>query len=613
MINYIFSGYGHQAAKYPITNNYIADAIEKGYLKGFSEARMAKSSGYQEYVKEHPDSRPFDYFVKEKMGFGTRFHVTPFPPTRKKLYYAETSLDLGVKAVDMALKDAGLDAREIDAWFISTVSPNQKAPGIAPQIKAHFVGFDNHAPTFSLTSGCAGFNINLERAIEYLQGHPEAQHVVVGHTETMSSFLTQRVKFVPFVTFGDAAGMVILSKSEGEKPEGVLDICNRQDLQMIDFVGVDKHWNLYMNDTIIKDRAIANIPEASLEVMEKSQWKAEDIDCVVPHQTGNAILHPACGQLGIPLGKLNLEAQARYGNVSGATVPVALSMLHHEERLGDGNKILCPMAGVGGNYGAFTYIVPTGKKLKTKVDKKPLEGKVALVLGASGTLGKEIALELIGQGANIIAHYNKNQEAAEQIKARAEEAKVSCALVQADFNEPGDVANLILTMQIVKQEINYFVNASGVLLSRKPGKVQNVNHFVPLQIFKAIFPFLKGSALFVGAAAEDTNVPLVHEFISARRALHGVMSSMSGEILKSGNYLLWYQPGVMEEGMLRNIDSKALYKFMLEIGQEEPLKIKETAQRIVGSLYIPKVVGTYNTYQNMMIVRRDGYQLEVDI
>ncbi len=52
---------------------------------------------------------------------------------------------------------------------------------------------------------------------------------------------------------------------------------------------------------------------------------------------------------------------------------------------------------------------------------------------------------------------------------------------------------------------------------------------------------------------------------------------------------------------------------LVEIGQEKPLAANETAFRIVNSLYIPKVEGTHHNYENALVVRRDGYQLEVDI
>ncbi len=614
--SYIFSGMGHSAGKFQISNEFIADALRKGFLRGFDEERMAKSKNYQAYKVKHHDIGPFDYFVREKMGFITRWHVTPFPPTRKKLNYAETSLELGVKAADMAMKDAGITPKQIDAWFVSTVSPHQKAPGIAAAIKSHFVAFNNFKPAYTLTSGCAGFNINLERAIEYLKANSEAKHVVVGHAETMSSFLTQRVKFVPFVTFADGAAFVVLSRTETDTPQGVLNVNNYQDMQMVDFVGVDKNWNLYMDDSLIKDRAIKNIPEASVEILNKSDWKAEDVDLCVPHQTGNAILYPAAKLLGLTPQQVYLEAQHEYGNISGATVPIAFSMLNKAGKLKPGMKILSPMAGVGGNYGAFSYVVPEKKyslEKLTRLFKGDLKEKTALVLGASGTLGSEIAKELIVRGANVILHYNKHNQKIAELELFAKNNNVVAESYQANFNVKEQIERIIEILVCKDREINFFVNAAGVLMSRKKGKVLNVNHYAPLKIFKSIIPYLKGTALFVGAAAEDVNVPEIHNFISAKRSLHGTMASMSGEILKAGNYLVWYIPGVLSEGMLRNIDPKALYQFTVEIGQEKPLLANETAFRIVNSLYIPKVEGTHHNYENALVVRRDGYQLEVDI
>ncbi|HAN00534.1 MAG TPA: hypothetical protein DCQ26_18220 [Marinilabiliales bacterium] len=616
MESFIFTGMGHSAGKYPITNEFIADALRKSFLRGFDETRMAKSKNYLEYKETNPDIGPFDYFVREKMGFNIRRHVTPFPPTVKKLYYAESSLELGVKAVENALKDGGISPNEIDAWFISTVSPHQKAPGIAAAIKSHFVGFKNFTPAFTLTSGCAGFNINLERAIEYFKAHLQAKHVVVAHTETMSSFLTQRVKFVPFVTFADGAAAVVLSRVETDSPQGVLSINNYQDMRMVDFVGVDKHWNLYMDDSLIKDRAVENIPLASREALQKTGWDIEEVDLCVPHQTGNAILLPSAEALGLPTEKVFLEAQQGFGNISGATVPIAYSMLNEQKRLVPGMKILSPMAGVGGNYGAFTYKVPDAKHLKLSSNylfSADLKGTTALLLGASGTLGKEIAFDLIRRGANVWLHYNRNVEQIHSIEAFAKEQGVNVKSSQADFNVPEEVELLSQFIANSGQTINFFINAAGVLMSRKEGKVLNVNHYAPLQLFKKVLPVLKGSALFVGAAAEDVSVPEIHPFISAKRSLHGVLASMSGELLKTGNYLVWYIPGILNGGMLRNIDPKALYQFSVEIGQEKPLEIAETAHRIVSSLYIPKVVGTHHSYENALVVKRDGYQMEVDV
>src|SRR3989339_344370 len=278
--NYIFTGFGHAAGKYKITNPDLEFATKSNYLKGFREDKILSSKNYLKLKEQYPELTPFEYFASYKMGFTTRHHVTPFPPGEKYNVKPETSLDLAVKAVDMALKDAGIHPEKIDAWFFSTVSPHEKAPGIAATIKCFFTNYYNYSPTMTVASGCSGFMLNLERALDYMKCNPDIKNIVVGHTETMSSFLWNLTHYVPFVTFGDAAAAIVVSRQEGNKKEGILEIKNLQDMKMIGFVGVDKEWNLYMTDGVIKERAVENIASISTEILQKSKWSAEDTDLV---------------------------------------------------------------------------------------------------------------------------------------------------------------------------------------------------------------------------------------------------------------------------------------------------------------------------------------------
>ena len=249
--NYIFSGFGYSAGRFTITNNDIYDALKKGYFEGFAEDKINASTKFAQYRETHPDDTPFDYFAGNIMGFYERHYVRPFPPRVNRMQ-VESSLELAVKAVKNAMIDAKVQASDIDAWFVSTVSPHQQAPGIAGSVKSFFTDAKNYTPAFSLMSGCAGFNQNLQKCIEYFRLHKEAKYAVVAHTETMSSFLNKRTKFVPFVTFGDAAAAVIVERVEAEEKFGILSICNYQDLKMLDYVGVDDSF-LVTSDKAISD------------------------------------------------------------------------------------------------------------------------------------------------------------------------------------------------------------------------------------------------------------------------------------------------------------------------------------------------------------------------
>lgn len=606
--NYVFTGFGSSYGKYKITNADIEDAIDKGFLGGFSKEKIIASKRYQEFCKKNGVTSPFNYFAGHIMGFYERHHVAPFPPTKKKLHYAETSLGLAVRAIDVAITDAQIHPSKIDAWFLSTVSPHEQAPGIATTVKAYFTKVDNRAPCFSLASGCSGFNINLQRAMEFFKNNPNAKHVVVAHAETMSGFLRQRIKFTPFVTFGDGSAAVVLSSVIDTEKYGIIDIVNLHDLYMIDYVGVDQNNNLYMDDSLIKDRAIINIPDASQKCLKKSQMQIEDIDLMVPHQTGNVILSQSAEKLGISPEKVYLQGQKKYGNVSGATVPICFSLLSQTKKLINGMRILSATAGVGGTYGAFTYIVKNREKNNPNYYKyyNDLKDKNVLVLGASGTIGVEISKALQKRTANLILHANNNIENLNQF--------INSEVYKCDFSKDNQVNSFIHEILKNNKQIDYIINAASNLNSEVS---YPVNFLTPVKIIKSILPIIKSGILQIGTATEELCFYNFNEWISANRSMHGFLASASGEFLKYGIKTVYFIPGFSDNGISNSFDSKQKFKFMQISGQNEFLTTTFIAENIVKSLYIPKILNTANPapsqYENAMIIRRLGYKLEVDV
>ncbi len=610
MINYIFSGIGHASGQHKVSNDDIYRACKQGLLSGFDESKVLASKNYRAFLEKHPDTSPFDYFAKYKMGFENRHSVVPFPPKKKHFLRIETSTEMAVRAIQDAFDDANVLPEEVDAWFVSTVSPHEQAPGIAATIKTYFVNQDNLRPTYTLTSGCSGFNLNLERALEYLQLNEDAKHVVVAHTETMSSFLTEKSKFVSFVTFGDAAGAVILSKVEGSEKEGLMAVENYQDLKMIDNVGVDKAWNLYMDEGIIKNRAITNIVNSSKSILKKTNWTLDEVDLLVPHQTGNAILHSAAQILNLPPEKLYLEAQKEFGNVSGATVLLSLSLLNKAHQLKSENKILSAVAGVGGKYGSFTYIVPK-KQDKELRSYQPLKNKKVLVIGATGGLGQEVVKNLHRAGADVLLQF-RNEEKLSVFK----EQDIPFQSYQADLSSADAVEIMLNQIKKEHTQIDYLILASGISggLSNAPEvsaeeiqKVYAINYKSPVQIYQALFPILKESVLFMGSAAEDAQFQGSSSYVSSKRSLHGFVASASWEAFSKGLKMIYYMPGIVGTGMTDQLNDKQIFMAMQQINQPNLLPPKEVADRIVKSLYAVKVNKVDDAFENILTVRRDGY------
>jgi 3-oxoacyl-[acyl-carrier-protein] synthase-3 len=92
--------------------------------------------------------------------------------------------------------------------------------------------------------------------------------------------------------------------------------------------------------------AVQGMAKASAEVIKKCGVTPDDVDLVVPHQANLRIIEAVVTRSGIPMDKVMLTVE-RYGNMSAATVPVALTEAVEEGRVKPGSLILMPAFGAG--------------------------------------------------------------------------------------------------------------------------------------------------------------------------------------------------------------------------------------------------------------------------
>jgi 3-oxoacyl-[acyl-carrier protein] reductase len=92
---------------------------------------------------------------------------------------------------------------------------------------------------------------------------------------------------------------------------------------------------------------------------------------------------------------------------------------------------------------------------------KPLEGKVAIVTGASRGIGRAIALELAQRGAQVVVNYNRGAEAAAEVVAVIEAAGGQATAVQADVSDFEQAGGLIQTSLETFGQIDILVNNAG--------------------------------------------------------------------------------------------------------------------------------------------------------
>ncbi len=101
-----------------------------------------------------------------------------------------------------------------------------------------------------------------------------------------------------------------------------------------------------------------------------------------------------------------------------------------------------------------------------------LRGKTALVTGAAKRIGREIALALAAEGANVVIHYRESAAEAEGLGAELAARGVQSWPVGADFDDPAATARLIPDALAAAGSLDILVNSASLF---SPSAIQDVD------------------------------------------------------------------------------------------------------------------------------------------
>lgn len=277
----------------------------------------------------------------------------------------QATSDLAYEASLQALASAGLTADQIDLIIVATITPDMFFPSTACLLQ-ELLGAKK-AAAFDLSAACSGFIYALATANGLIQSGLYRNALVVG-AETLSR-ITDYTDRNTCILFGDGAGAVVV----GEVPEGrgfqsfVLGADGAGgELLRIQGGGsrlpaseqslADKRHYLEMNGRDVFKFAVRVMGSAAEEALNKAGLSKADIDLLVPHQANIRIVHSALERLGLPEDKamVNLD---RYGNVSAASIPLALVEAIEEGRAKEGDRLVLVGFGGGLTWGASVLVL----------------------------------------------------------------------------------------------------------------------------------------------------------------------------------------------------------------------------------------------------------------
>jgi len=277
--------------------------------------------------------------------------------SRRVVREGELTSDIGLKAAEAALADAGIAASDLDLIVMATTTPDETFPATATRIQAR-LGMTRGA-AFDLQAVCSGFIYGMAVADNFIKA-AQAKTVLLIGAETMSRILDWTDRST-CVLFGDGAGAVVLRAGEGKGDagdRGVLDTHLFSDGALHDLLYVDGGPSstrttgfLRMQGKEVFKHAVLKISGAIEAAARAAGLAPADIDWFVPHQANQRILDGTARRLGISPHKM-ISTIAEHGNTSAASVPLALDTAVKDGRIKRGDLVMMEAMGGGFTWGA---------------------------------------------------------------------------------------------------------------------------------------------------------------------------------------------------------------------------------------------------------------------
>jgi 3-oxoacyl-[acyl-carrier-protein] synthase-3 len=283
--------------------------------------------------------------------------------------------DLAKEASLRAMEMAGVSAEDLDLIIMTTMTPDTCCPAGANWLEAKLGA--ERAVSFDVTAACCGFVFGLSVAEQYLKSGT-FKTALVAAVEIMSRTVdwTDRESCI---LWGDGAGAAVLRafdhsgkkeplRENGKEIGEILSVhihtdgANGANLLLpgggskttpISYESVDKKLHtlrmIKANESVRV--AVKRFAEAAEEAASFNGVHISDVKWIVPHQANLRILQLMAKRLEVPLEKVYLTIE-RFGNISSATIPIALDEAVRNGSIERGDLIILTGFGGGLTWGS---------------------------------------------------------------------------------------------------------------------------------------------------------------------------------------------------------------------------------------------------------------------
>lgn len=275
-------------------------------------------------------------WIKERLGIHER-----------RIAVNQSISDLGVMAFKDAIKSCEIPIKEndIDMIIVATSSPEKISPSTACTIHKK-LNLKRDIPCFDINAVCSGFVFALHIAAPLISSGAYKNIMIIG-TETYSKITDWSDRNCVF--FGDGAGAIIL----GQSKKGWLysEIKSNGSNTGSTGFSCELGENYKTVPRQVWEAGIEFLPKSIKSVLDKTNIQPEDISKFFPHQASIHMLKEIANKSNLNSDKIK-KVMNKYGNIAGASIPIALNDAFKNNEIKSGDKLLLSAIGSGWSWGS---------------------------------------------------------------------------------------------------------------------------------------------------------------------------------------------------------------------------------------------------------------------
>ena len=273
----------------------------------------------------------------------------------------ETTSDLGVKAAELAIQRSGIDPKDIDMVVCATISPDYFCMPSTATIIARKLGLEA-VTAFDISAACTGFVYILSIAKAFIESGMKKNVLIIG-AEKLSA-ITDYTDRGTCILFGDGAGAAMICATDN-KEEAIIDVHTAADGTYADLLMTPNGGTGSPHDSLELEAktfmqmkgnetfkvAVRTLTKDVQDILADNNIQSDAIKHFIPHQANYRIIKAVGDALNMKEEQVVLTVE-KYGNTSGASIPMAINEVYEQGKLQSGELMLLDAFGGGLTWGS---------------------------------------------------------------------------------------------------------------------------------------------------------------------------------------------------------------------------------------------------------------------